>query len=92
MELRTTVSAKVRACATLEEDGTVSVKAFASADYAPGCTTTVSVESQEIPEKVRQAVAAALLEVQNAAAVTLGVRIQRAIAKSAEVAAAHGEI
>jgi hypothetical protein len=92
MELRTTVQAKVRVCASLEEDGTAIVKAFAEAEYAPGCTTTASVEVNEIPERLKAAVAAALLEAQKFAESLLGQRIPRAIAKSAEIAAPHGEV
>lgn len=92
MELTTTVKCDTRVSATLEEDGRFSVNVFAAAEYAKGRTTTAQVAGHELdPEKVAAA-AAALQALQEDAAAKLGPRLNRAIHKSAEVSAAHGEI
>ena len=92
MELITKIDAVMRVSAGLEEDGTLNLKVFAQADYAPGRSTTASIEAKEIPDALKAKVTQALLEVQQASVTTLGKRIQRALAKSYEVAAQMGEL
>lgn len=92
MELTTTIKATARVCATLEEDGTLSLKVFGAADYAEGVSTTAEVSGSELPAETSDAVKAALSNALLAAAEKLGPRIQRAVHTSATVAAAHGEI
>lgn len=92
MELKQTIECRVRVSAGLEEDGTLTLKAFASSAYAPGATTTAVVEIDDLPLPVATTVKAALREALAAAQPLLGKRIGAAIHKSAEVAAAHGEI
>lgn len=90
MKLTTVVEAKTRVCATLEEDGTFSLKAFAEAEYAPGKTTTAEVHITD-PTQV-DAVKAALHAALTGAAQILGGRLNKSIHTSAEVSARHGEI
>ena len=100
MELKQTIQCTTRVCASLEENGSVSIKVFGSAPYAPGGddapgpTTTAEVGAADIPEALRATLASALAAVLADEQVqqVLGNRIGQAIHKSAEVAAAHGEI
>lgn len=94
MELVSTITARTRASAGLEEDGSLSLKVFAEAEYAPGMTTTAEVQLAEIdPEKadaVKAALAAVLVD--EGVNALLGDRLPKAVLKSAEISAAHGEI
>lgn len=90
MELTSKIAAHCRVVASLEESGELTVKAFAQAEYARGRTTTADVI--EIPPAVRAHVEDALRAVLEAAMPALGVRIQRAVHKSTEIAAAMGEL
>lgn len=92
MELVTKVEAATRVSASLTEDGALSLKVFASADYAKGRSATAELPVAALdPEKVA-AVKAALQAVLEDAAPKLGAPLTRALVKSAEVSAAHGEI
>jgi hypothetical protein len=90
MELTSTVHCTTRVLATLHEDGELALKVVGHAEYAPGRTT--SAEVVDLPAEISDPVKAALMAALEAGAVALGPRIARAIAKSAEVSAAHGEI
>jgi len=90
MELTQTITCITRVSASLEEDGRLAIKVFAQADYAKGRSTTAEVA--DIPGPLREAAQKALQAILDEAAPRLGPRIGHAIHKSAEVAAAHGEI
>jgi hypothetical protein len=92
MELITKINATTRVSAGLEEDGTLSLKVFAQAEYAPGKTTTAEVPSSEIPDALKAKVAQALADVAEHAQPALGPRLQRAMVKSHEVSAQMGEL
>lgn len=100
MELTQTIKCQTRVSASLDESGTLSIKVFGTAEYAPGTketpgpTTTAEVFGNEIPEGVRDALRAAMQAALDGTEVQklLGDRIGKAIHKSAEIAAAHGEI
>lgn len=92
MKLTTTIECTCRASAQIAEDNTLSLKVFAEAEYAPGRTTTADVQLSELPPAIVSAVQVALAAARDAAAALLGARIQQSVHKSAEVAAAHGEI
>lgn len=92
MKLTTTIDVALRVSARLEDDGSSSVTVFATAPYAKGRTTTITVTTDELPEQVVADLAEALRAAQEAAAPLLGTRIQRAVHKTTEVAAAHAEI
>ncbi len=105
MDLVQKITAKTRVSATLEEDGTLSLKVFGQAEYAKGKTTTAEVGAEDLgfdkeqkefdpklQAKLLDDVKAALKAVLADAAPILGQRVGKAIHKSAEVAAAHGEI
>lgn len=92
MELTQKINCRTRVVATLQENGDLSVKAFAEAEYAKGCTTTAEVSGGDISPAEQEAVTAALGQVLKSATGALGSRIGRSIHKSAEVAAALGEI
>jgi hypothetical protein len=92
MELTTTIACRCRVSAGLEEDGRLSVKVFGEAEYAEGRTTTAEVPGHEIADALKDKLAAVLGEILAAATPALGPRVAKAIHKSTEVAAAHGEI
>jgi hypothetical protein len=91
MQLQTTIDATTRVSAQLEGAGALRVTVFAQAAYAPGRTTTAAIEIAEIPEPLRAELARVLTAIHDQAAPALGPRLQRAIAKSAEIAAQMGE-
>lgn len=90
MELKNVIDCQCRVSATYEEDGTLRVKVFASADYAKNRSATAEVA--DVPEDLQASLAAAMKAVLDAASPKLGQRVSAAMHKSAEVAAAHGEI
>ena len=90
MKLVTTIECQPRAVASLEEDGTLAVKVFASAEYAPGMTTTA--EYHDVSSEKKEALKAALQAVLDEASEKLGPKIAQAVYKSTEISAAHGEI
>ena len=94
MELTTTVSCRCRVSAGLDEAGQLTAKVFADAEYAPGRRTTAEIAQAEIAPSLVTNLHAALKAILEAVSKSplLGRRIQAAIHKSAEVAAAHGEI
>jgi hypothetical protein len=92
MQLTTTVDAQLRVSARLEDDGTGTVKVFATAEYAPGMTTTAESSQEDIPEDVKESILAGLRAARDAAAERMGKKIQQAVHRSTEVAAAKMEI
>lgn len=92
MKIKNEIECRARVSATLDESGTLTLNVFGQAEYAKDRTTTAQVGDADIPAKDRDAVAAALKAVLDGAAPKLGPRLARSISKSAEVAAAHGEI
>lgn len=92
MKLTNVIECKTRVSAGLEEDGTLSLKVFATTEYAKGRTTTAEVSVDDLSAETKEKVAEALTLALDEAAEKLGPRITQAKHKSAEVAAAHGEI
>lgn len=92
MELTTKVDCRVSVSATLRENGELSVKVFGQAEYAKDRTATAEVSGADLPPAEVEAVKVALGAVLESASKKLGPRVARAIHKSVEVAAAHGEI
>lgn len=93
MELTQTIQCTTRVSATLEEGAEqATAKVFASAEYAKGRSTTAEVGAHEVPPAMITELTRVLGAIRAHAEKTLGARIGTAIHKSAEVAAAHGEI
>ena len=92
MKLTSVIECKTRVSAGLEEDGSLSLKVFAETEYAKGRTTTAEVGVVDISAEMQDVVRAALQAAMDEAGNKLGQRISQAKHKSAEVAAAHGEI
>lgn len=89
MKLTTTIECTTCVAARLADDGTCDVKVFGHAEYARGRTTTAEIA---VPPEVAAKVAAALTDARAAVMAALGPAMQKAIAKSADVAAARGEL
>lgn len=89
MKLTTTLECGARVCATFADDGQCTVKVFAQAEYAKGRTTTAEVPASP---KASAAIALAMKAALEEVAPQLGPALQRAIAKSTEVAVQRGEL
>jgi len=92
MELHATISCTVRGSAQITEQGDLSLKVFAQAEYAPGRTTTAEVQMHELSAETQAAVQGALAAAVAEALELLGSRIQKAMHKSHDVSVALREI
>lgn len=92
MELITKIDARTRLSATLEEDGALSVTAFATAPYTQGASATAQVVTCEIPDDLRKELAHVMAKVLQRSHLLLGERLPRAVHQSVEIAARMGEL
>lgn len=89
MEVVHTIQANCRVTATLEEDGTVAVKVFASAPYnAKGGTATADVTP---PESSRKELASVMGKILREASEVLGEKLRVAIHTASQASARVGE-
>lgn len=93
MNITTTIKAQVRVVASLEADtDQLTVKTFASGEYAKGRTGTSEVGTHEIPADLQSRLKDVLKDIQKAAERTLATRLQHSLFKATEVARSMGEL
>lgn len=92
MEIKTTLTAACRVCATLEEDTRLSVSVFGVAEYAPGRTTTAQLTTENIRTDLVERLRGVLVDIAAEHEHALGRKLQQAVYKSTEIAVQMGEL
>lgn len=92
MQLTTSTTCEVRVFATLNPDGTLSLKLTAHAEYAKGMSTSAEIPQSDLPAEalteIKDKLAALLVGQEE----KLGVRLQHAIHESRRAGRVHGEL